>query len=64
MFTIANAYTGHAYATAATLSQARAYCQQRLLRAAGDRTAILSNIAAARIAVYDASQTDYRGPGF
>lgn len=64
MFTITNAHTGHTYATAATLSQARAYCQQHLLRASGDRTEILSNIAAARLAVHEARHTDYRGPGF
>lgn len=64
MFTIKNAVTGTIYATAPSLSAARAYCEQRLLRSAASREGFLSNLAAQIITVYDASHTCYRGAGF
>ena len=64
MFTIRNAYTGATLAQVPTLSAARTYCEQHLLRSAASREGFLSNLAAQYITVYDASNTCYRGAGF
>lgn len=67
MFTIRNAYTGHVYATAATLQEARNKCGQALLRCPHDRQRILSDLAAGLIEVYEARDASCPGvfrPGF
>ncbi len=51
-------------ATKATLTDARAYCGQRLLRVAGNREKVLSDLAAGELNVYVARHTDYTDPGF
>jgi len=64
MFTIKNAHTGTVYVQAPTLTEARRFCDQRLLRSAASREGFLSNLAAGLITVYDASNTCYQGAGF
>lgn len=64
MFTVKNAHTGDVYAQLRTLSEARKFCSQRLLRSAASREGFLSNLAAGVITVYDASATVYVGAGF
>ncbi len=64
MFTVKNAHTGEILTQTRTLTDARHWCDQRLHRAAGSREEFLSNLAAGIIAVYNASATEYRGPGF
>lgn len=56
-FEIRNSATGKIYAQVKTLSEARNFCQQRLLRVSGNRTKTLSNIAAGIIDVYEAHST-------
>jgi hypothetical protein len=51
-------------ATKPTLAEARSYCSQRLLRVAGTREEILSDLAAGELNVYDARHTNYISPGF
>jgi hypothetical protein len=63
-FTIKNSETGRVYGHARTLSEARQFCEQRLLRSAASREGFLSNLAAGLITVYDASATCYRAAGF
>ena len=63
-FTIKNCGTGKVYGHAKTLSEARAFCGQRLLRASKDRTKVLSDMAAGLIDVFDARATNYIHPGF
>lgn len=64
VLTIKNAHTGGVLAQVQTLSQARSFCDQRLLRSAASREGFLSNLASGIITVYDASNTCYRGVGF
>ena len=64
MFTIKNANTGAVLAQVPTLTAARQFCDQRLLRSAASREGFLSNLASRIITVYDASGTIYRGAGF
>ena len=64
MFTVKNAHTGTVYVQTPTLTAARNYCQQHLLRSAASREGFLSNLAAQIITVYDASATCYQGAGF
>ena len=54
MFTIKNSYTGEILAQVKTLSDARNFCNQRLLKTDSDRVTFLSNLAAKYISVYDA----------
>ena len=65
-FTIKNDTTGKVYYEAATLTDARNFCGQRLLRLAADRQGFLSNLAAGLITVYEAHSLSrgYSGPGF
>ena len=63
-FTIQNAYTKDTYTSVQTLSEARTFCAQHLLRITGDRTKFLSDLAAQVINVYDARATNYINPGF
>lgn len=63
-FEIRNAATGKVYGHTKTLTEARQFCEQRLLRSAASREGFLSNLAAGLITVYDASSTCYRTAGF
>ena len=63
-FTIKNCDTGKVYGHTKTLSEARAFCGQRLLKASKDRPMILSDIAAGLIDVFEARTTNYIHPGF
>ena len=63
-FEIRNAMTGKVYGHTKTLTEARRFCEQRLLRSAASREGFLSNLAAGLITVYDASATCYRTAGF
>lgn len=64
MFEIRNFATGQVYAEVPTLTAARNFCQQRLLRSSASREGFLFNLAACYIEVYDASATCYRDAGF
>jgi hypothetical protein len=65
VFTLKNTATDSVY-VAPTLTAARNYCSQHLLRAdnSQNRTAFLSDLAAGLITVYAAAGTEYIGPGF
>ncbi len=67
-FEIRNSATGKIYAQVKTLSEARNFCQQRLLRVSSNREQTLSNIAAGIIDVYEARNTRHNEiichPGF
>ena len=56
-FEIRNAETGKVYGHTKTLTEARHFCEQRLLMSAASREGFLSNLAAGLITVYDASAT-------
>lgn len=64
MITIKNAHTKEVIAQVPTLSEARKFCTQRLLRSAASREGFLSNLAAGFVTVYDASHTCFRDAGF
>ena len=70
MFEIRNAHTGKVYGHTKTLTDARHFCQQRLLAASIDRHSpesrqeFLSNLAAGLITVFEASGTNYIHAGF
>ena len=51
-------------ATKSTLSEARSYCSQRLLRVSGTREQVLNDLAAGELNVCDARHTNYISPGF
>lgn len=63
-FTIRNTYTSQVYTVSGTLSQARNFCEQNLLRSSKGRVDFLSDLAAGLIMVYDARNGIYKGPGF
>lgn len=64
-YILRNAFTRENLAACPTLTAARQFCDQRLLRQSEDRTTFLSDLAAGLIRVYDAAATcPYRGPGF
>lgn len=67
-FKIRNSATGKVYAQVKTLSEARGFCRQRLLRVSGNRTKTLSDIAAGIVNVYEARNTRHNEivfhPGF
>ena len=65
-FTIKNAETGKVYGHAPTLSAARIFCEQRLLKSSASREEFLSNLAAGLITVYEAHclTRGYFGAGF
>lgn len=63
-FEIINSESGKVYGHTKTLTEARHFCEQRLLRSAASREGFLSNLAAGRITVYEASATCYRTAGF
>jgi len=56
-FEIRNAETGKVYGHTKTLTEARHFCGQRLLRSAASREGFLSNLAAGLITVYEAQGT-------
>ena len=67
-FEIRSSATGQIYAQVKTLSEARNFCRQRLLRVRGPRTKTLSNMASGIIDVYEAHSTRHNEtifhPGF
>lgn len=63
-FTIKNCDTGKVFGHTRTLSEARSFCGQRLLKTSKDRQGFLSDLAAGLIDVFEARNTNYTHPGF
>nr|BDD46147.1 hypothetical protein 44 [bacterium] len=69
-FEIRNSETREVYGHVRTLTDARNFCRQRLLKLSADRSSAegrqehLSNLAAGLITVYDARHTNYTHAGF
>ena len=63
-FEIRNSETGTVYGHTKTLTEARHFCQQRLLKSSDNRATFLSNLAAGLITVYEVHNTNYLNAGF
>ena len=66
MITLQNTYVKHiVYATVSSLTEARAFCDQRLLISSKSRQEFNSDLDAGIIEVYsDMYASNYYGPGF
>ena len=63
-FEIRNSETGKVYGHTKTLTEARHFCQQRLLKSSAEKEMFLSNLAAGLITVFEAHNTNYIHAGF